>query len=54
MDNRIRWCVSASAKIDILPAEKCATPWAVAAGLILVSEEGRMCSGVEMWMRSLS
>jgi len=46
--------VSAGAKIDIVPVEKCATPGRSPASLILEAEEGRMCSGGETWMRSLS
>lgn len=46
--------VSAGAKIDIIPVEKCATPGRSAAGPILDSEEGRKCSGGPTWMRLLN
>jgi hypothetical protein len=43
--------VSAAAKIDIIPAEKCATPGRWTAGPILVFRGGRKCSGGETWKR---
>jgi hypothetical protein len=46
--------VSASAKIRIVPVEKSATPWRSSAGLILETEEGRVCLGGETWMRLLN
>jgi hypothetical protein len=46
--------VSASAKIRIVPVEKSAPPWRSSAGLILETEEGRMCLGGETWMRLLN
>jgi hypothetical protein len=44
-------CVSAGAKIPIVPVEKSATPKGSEAGLILETEEGRMCLGGETWMK---
>jgi hypothetical protein len=43
--------VSAGAKIPIVPVEKSATPKGSEAGLILETEEGRMCLGGETWMK---
>ena len=43
--------VIAGAKIPIVPVEKSATPVWSKAGLILETEEGRMCLGGETWMR---
>jgi hypothetical protein len=47
-------CVSAGAKIGIIPVEKSATLGGRQPGLILEAEEGRMCSGGATWKRLLS
>lgn len=46
--------VSAGAKIGIIPVEKSAILGGRQPGLILDSEEGRMCSGGATWKRLLS
>jgi hypothetical protein len=49
-----RESVSAGAKIRIVPVEKSATPGRSPVGLILETEEGRMCSGGATWKKLLS
>ena len=46
--------VSAGAKIGTIPVEKSATLGGREPGLILDSEEGRMCPGGATWKRLLS
>jgi hypothetical protein len=45
--------VIAGAKISIVPVEKSATLGGRQLGLILETEEGRMCSGGATWKRLL-